>query len=129
MLGAGLGLLAIGLLLVVAANWSVLPYWLRLVLVAIPGALAAYAAPRVERPGRRHIASQFVDAIVAASLLGFAAVISQHIQQSIRDWIELLLVALVPTLIYLELRRSTFLATRRLGHGGRLGRSCGCTTS
>jgi hypothetical protein len=110
-LGAGLGLLAIGLLLVVAANWGVLPYWLRLVLVAIPGALAAYAAPRVERPGWRHIAGQFVDAIVAASLLGFAAVISQHTQQSIRDWIELLLVALVPTLIYLELRRSTFLAT------------------
>ena len=110
-LGAGLGLLAIGLLLVVAANWSVLPYWLRLVLVAIPGTLAAYAAPRVEQPGWRHIASQFVDAIVAASLLGFAAVISQHTQQSIRDWIELLLVALVPTLIYLELRRSTFLAS------------------
>ncbi len=110
-LGAGLGLLAIGLLLVVAANWSALAYWLRLVLVAIPGALAAYAAPRVERPGWRHIAGQFVDAIVAASLLGFAAVISQHTQQSIRDWIELLLVALVPTLIYLELRRSTFLAT------------------
>ena len=110
-LGAGLGLLAIGLLLVVAANWSVLPYWLRLVLVAIPGALAAYAAPRVEWPGWRHIAGQFVDAIVAASLLGFAAVISQHTQQSIRDWIELLLIALVPTLTYLELRRSTFLAT------------------
>ena len=110
-LGAGLGLLAIGLLLVVAANWSVVPYELRLVLVAVPGALAAYAAPRVERPGWRHIASQFVDAIVAASLLGFAAVISQHTQQSIRDWIELLLIALVPTLIYLELRRSTFLAS------------------
>ncbi len=110
-LGAGLGLLAIGLLLVVAANWSVLPYGLRLVLVAIPGALAAYAAPRVERPGWRHIASQFVDAIVTASLLGFAAVISQHAQHSVHDWIGLLLIALVPTLIYLELRRSTFLAS------------------
>ncbi len=110
-LGAGLGLLAIGLLLVVAANWGVLPYWLRLVLVAIPGALAAYAAPRVERPGWRRIAGQFMDAITVAGLLGFAAVISQHTQQSIRDWIELLLVALVPTLIYLELRQSTFLAT------------------
>ena len=114
-LSAAFGLLALGLLLIVAANWGVLSYWQRLVIVAVPGLVAALAAPWIDRPGWRHPSirrtSQFVDAIVAASLLGAAAVISQHLQQSLHDWFGFLLAAAVPCLIYLELRRSTFLAT------------------
>ncbi len=120
-LGAAAALFIIGLLLIVASNWDVLSYPQRLALAAAPGAVAAAVAPWFDRSGWRHNASQFLDALPVASLLGVAAVISQHLQQSGHDWIGLFSLALVPAILYAEVRRNSVLATAGWGAFAGLG--------
>ena len=111
LVAAAIAILALGLLLLVASNWSVLSYWQRLAIVAAPGLIGAGIAPWAERADRRRIVAQFADAIPVASLIGLAAVISQHLQQPAHDWLGLFAVSLVPVVVYLEVRRNRFLRT------------------
>jgi hypothetical protein len=111
LVAAAIAILALGLLLLVASNWSVLSYWQRLAIVAAPGIIGAAIAPWADGAGWRRVAAQFADAIPVVSLIGIAAVISQHLQQPAHDWLGLFAVSLVPAVVYLEVRRNRFLVT------------------
>ncbi len=111
LVAAAIAILALGLLLLVASNWSVLSYWQRLAIVAAPGLIGAAIVPWAERADRRRIVAQFTDVIPVASLMGIAAVISQHLQQPAHDWLGLFAISLIPAVVYLEVRRNRILVS------------------
>ncbi len=103
---AALALLSAGILLVVAANWDLLSYWQRVALSAGAALAASVAASLVDRPGRRRLISQVLDAAAVAGVVGVAAITSQHLQESTGDWLKNLSIAFIPAGLYVEARRN-----------------------
>ena len=93
---AAFALVSAGILLIVAANWDLLDYWQRVALSGGAALAASVAASLVDRPGRRRLISQVLDAAAVAGIVGVAAITSQHLQESTGDWLKNLAIAFIP---------------------------------